>query len=162
LAGLIDPTSASLALAPLPGPPGRAEEAALPAPAGAHGSESQLLMPVMQQFHLMQQQMFDQFHQTMLLMFRMFTTMHQDQVALIRQELQHIQRANEDLKGLQAELRAATANRKAAAQRTDRAERAPPGPAPAPPAPRAPKAPATQLNPAVPRPELASTPSPEG
>ena len=35
----------------------------------------------------MQQQMTEQFQQSMLMMFRMFTDMHQDQMSLLREEI---------------------------------------------------------------------------
>jgi hypothetical protein len=63
-----------------------------------------LMLPVMEQFNQMQQQMFEQFHQTMLLMFRLFSTLHQEQAALIRQELQHIHNANLELRGLKEQM----------------------------------------------------------
>jgi hypothetical protein len=94
----------------LAGPGSAPSLPALPV-AGATGQESHALLPIMQQFNLMQQQMFDQFHQTMLLMFRTFTAMHQDQAALIREELQHIQKTTEELHTLQRQLSGAAPGR---------------------------------------------------
>ena len=51
------------------------------------GGENNLLMPLMEQFGVMQQQMFDQFHRTMMMMMQMFSTMHQEQATLLREEM---------------------------------------------------------------------------
>ena len=53
----------------------------------------------------MQQQMFDQFQQTLVLMARMFTTMHQEQLALVREELRELHKVSEALRNLQEELK---------------------------------------------------------
>jgi hypothetical protein len=87
-------------------PPGNAtEKNLLPVSMPAvSGSEAQLLLPVMQQFNVMQQQLCDQFQQTTLMMFRMFTAMHQEQAALIREEMQQIQRVTGELQALQQQV----------------------------------------------------------
>ena len=46
-----------------------------------------MLVPLVNQFGLMQQQMFDQFQQAMAMMVQMFGTMHRDQMEVIRTEL---------------------------------------------------------------------------
>ena len=46
-----------------------------------------MLVPLVNQFGLMQQQMFDQFQQAMAMMVQMFGTMHRDQMEVIRAEL---------------------------------------------------------------------------
>ncbi len=51
----------------------------------------------------MQQQMLDQFHQTMMMMAEMFTTLHKEQAALVREELEHLRRLTRELNTLQAE-----------------------------------------------------------
>jgi hypothetical protein len=66
------------------------------------GSES-LLMPLVKQFSLMQQQMFDQFHQTVLMMAQMFGNVQRDQMTLIRQELEQIQELTRQLHALPLE-----------------------------------------------------------
>jgi pSer/pThr/pTyr-binding forkhead associated (FHA) protein len=66
--------------------------------------EQALLMPVISQFNLMQQQMFDQFHQTMLMMVQMFSTLHREQMDLIRDELDQLHGLTRELQELQAEL----------------------------------------------------------
>ena len=42
-----------------------------------------MLVPLVNQFGLMQQQMFDQFQQAMAMMVQMFGTMHRDQMEVI-------------------------------------------------------------------------------
>jgi pSer/pThr/pTyr-binding forkhead associated (FHA) protein len=68
------------------------------------GSEAQLLLAVVEQFNQMQRDICEQFHQTTLMMFRLFTTMHQEQAALIRDELQQIQRVTGELQALQRQV----------------------------------------------------------
>jgi pSer/pThr/pTyr-binding forkhead associated (FHA) protein len=64
----------------------------------------QLLSSVMNQFSVMQQQMFDQFQQTMSMMVQMFSGLHRDQMGLLRQELDRVQELTQELTMLQAEL----------------------------------------------------------
>jgi hypothetical protein len=52
----------------------------------------------------MQQQMFDQFQQAMVMMFQMFNTLQRDQVGLISEELQHLRELSEEVHALQVEL----------------------------------------------------------
>lgn len=66
------------------------------------GSES-LLLPLISQFSLMQQQMFDQFQQTLLLVAQMFGNLHREQMALVREELHQIQDLTRQLHALQLE-----------------------------------------------------------
>jgi pSer/pThr/pTyr-binding forkhead associated (FHA) protein len=56
------------------------------------------------QFGQMQQQMFDQFQQSMLMMAQMFGSLHRDQMNLMRDELAQLRQVNQDLTLLQAEL----------------------------------------------------------
>jgi hypothetical protein len=56
------------------------------------------------QFSLMQQQMFEQFAQTLLMMGQMFNHLHRDQLALIREELTRLQQVSQDLRAVQTEL----------------------------------------------------------
>lgn len=56
------------------------------------------------QFSQMQQQMFDQFHQAMMVMFQTFSTLHRDQMELVRQELDRVHDLTRQLHTLQAEL----------------------------------------------------------
>lgn len=95
-------------------PPGRDlvlvrdEPAALPPALPAHLVES-LLAPITEQLGQMQQQMFDQFQQAMIAMFHMFSTLHQDQLDAIRDELAGLHELNDEVKKVQAELAALSA-----------------------------------------------------
>jgi pSer/pThr/pTyr-binding forkhead associated (FHA) protein len=64
----------------------------------------ELLVPVAKQLSLMQQQMFDQFQQAMMMMFQMFNTLQRDQISVIRQELDHLHQLTDELHKLQDEL----------------------------------------------------------
>jgi pSer/pThr/pTyr-binding forkhead associated (FHA) protein len=76
----------------------------------AAGPQGALLVPVLQQFSLMQQQMMDQFQQSMQMVVQVFASMHRDQMGMLQQELDHIHRITRELNELQAEVRAAKAN----------------------------------------------------
>jgi predicted component of type VI protein secretion system len=69
-----------------------------PAEAGA------LLLPLANHFAVMQQQMFDQFTQAMLMMGQMFTQLHREQVSLLRDELERVRQITQDVARLQAEV----------------------------------------------------------
>jgi pSer/pThr/pTyr-binding forkhead associated (FHA) protein len=73
-----------------------------------------MLAPVVNQFGLMQQQMFDQFQQAMAMMVQMFGKMHHDQMEVIRTELDQLRELTEEFYALKNELanrsRAATAS----------------------------------------------------
>jgi hypothetical protein len=60
-------------------------------------------MPVLNQFSQIQQQMFEQFHQNMVMLVQMFSAMHQDQMGLIREELDRLNQLTQELHTLQAE-----------------------------------------------------------
>lgn len=66
--------------------------------------------PIVAQFGQMQQQMFEQFHQAMMMMFQMFSSMHRDQMNLVREELDQIRKLSGELE----ELRSAAARKPAA------------------------------------------------
>ncbi len=51
----------------------------------------------------MQQQMFDQFHQTLLIVAEMFTTLHKEQAGLVREELEQLRQLTRELNALQTE-----------------------------------------------------------
>lgn len=55
------------------------------------------------QFGQLQQQMFEQFQQAMLMMAETFGTLHRDQMAQVRDELDQLRRVNQDLLALQAQ-----------------------------------------------------------
>ena len=81
-------------------------EAAFTHPIGLSSSESNelMLMPLVNQFGLMQQQMFDQFQQAMMMMLQMFGTMHRDQMEVIRRELDQLHELTEEFQSLKNEL----------------------------------------------------------
>jgi len=56
------------------------------------------------QFSQMQQQMFDQFHQAMMVMFQTFSTLHRDQMEMVRREMDRVHDLTRQLHALQVEL----------------------------------------------------------
>lgn len=64
-----------------------------------------LLVPMVDQFNLMQNQMFEQFQQALLMMFQQFSTLHNDQMSQLRGELERIREITEELEDLKAALR---------------------------------------------------------
>ena len=73
-----------------------------------HSAQSSLtesvLVPLVNQFGLMQQQMFDQFQQAMAMMVQMFGTMHRDQMDVIRAELDRLHELTDEFHALKDEL----------------------------------------------------------
>ena len=93
---------------PLPGradglPPADAPAAPLVPSAGLEPANA-LAMALLGDFRQAQQQMAEQFQQSLLMMFQMFSGMHQDQMGLIREELAQIRRLAEEQEGLRAGL----------------------------------------------------------
>jgi pSer/pThr/pTyr-binding forkhead associated (FHA) protein len=79
---------------------------AAPGPALARLRQEQaLLLPIIEQFSLMQQQMFDQFHQSMAMLVELFSAMHREQANLVRAELDHLHQLTDELRTLQNQLR---------------------------------------------------------
>jgi pSer/pThr/pTyr-binding forkhead associated (FHA) protein len=70
-----------------------------------------MLVPLVNQFGLMQQQMFDQFQQAMAMMVQMFGTMHRDQMEVIRAELDRLHELTEEFHALKNELAERTRER---------------------------------------------------
>jgi pSer/pThr/pTyr-binding forkhead associated (FHA) protein len=68
------------------------------------GLTESMLVPLVNQFGLMQQQMFDQFQQAMAMMVQMFGTMHRDQMEVIRAELDQLRELTEEFHALKQEL----------------------------------------------------------
>jgi predicted component of type VI protein secretion system len=68
------------------------------------GQSESVLVPLVNQFSLMQQQMFDQFQQAMGMLVQMFGTMHREQMDVIREELDRLHQLSEELQELKAEL----------------------------------------------------------
>jgi hypothetical protein len=75
---------------------------ALLLPAG--GTEESLVLALADQFAAMQQNMFDQLTQALLMMGQMFGKMQDNQMQLIREELDRLHQVTEDLQGLQTQL----------------------------------------------------------
>ena len=63
-----------------------------------------LLIPLMNQFGHMQQQMLDQFQGAIATLVQMFGSLHRDQMQTIREELNHIRDLTKELQALKAEL----------------------------------------------------------
>jgi hypothetical protein len=63
-----------------------------------------VLVPLVNQFGLMQQQMFDQFQQAMTMMVQMFGTMHRNQMEAIRAELEQLRELTQEFHALKTEL----------------------------------------------------------
>ena len=62
------------------------------------------LVPLVNQFSMMQQQMFDQFQQAMGMLLQMFGTMHREQMEVIREELDRLHQLSKELQELKDEL----------------------------------------------------------
>jgi pSer/pThr/pTyr-binding forkhead associated (FHA) protein len=73
------------------------------AQSGLTDTES-VLVPLVNQFGIMQQQMFDQFQQAMAMMVQMFGTMHRDQMEVIRAELDRLHELTDEFHALKDEL----------------------------------------------------------
>jgi pSer/pThr/pTyr-binding forkhead associated (FHA) protein len=89
---------------PRPTRPADAERAPALFSSGGNDQEHSQLMFIIQQLNLMNQQMFNQFHQTLLTMAQMFCTMQREQMTLVRQELDRVQRLTDDLQEIQTRL----------------------------------------------------------
>jgi pSer/pThr/pTyr-binding forkhead associated (FHA) protein len=63
-----------------------------------------ILVPLVNQFSMMQQQMFDQFQQSMGMLVQMFSTMHRDQMEVIHEELGRLKELTSELHSLKVEL----------------------------------------------------------
>jgi pSer/pThr/pTyr-binding forkhead associated (FHA) protein len=63
-----------------------------------------VLVPLVNQFSMMQQQMFDQFQQAMGMLVQMFGTMHREQMDVIREELDRLHQLTQELQVLKSEL----------------------------------------------------------
>jgi pSer/pThr/pTyr-binding forkhead associated (FHA) protein len=97
------PVLTSLVPSVLPHAAMGAELLGLPALSLPPGSDH-ALMPFVQQFGAMQQQMFDQFQQMMMMMAQIFGTMHQEQMSVLQEELEQIRRLTQEMHDLKAEL----------------------------------------------------------
>ncbi len=128
-------------LATRPPFPGGIMAAGRPAwPAGPLAEPSAALM--LHQMGLMQQQMFDQFHQTMMMMFEGFAALHRETSGAIREEMEQVRnltREIEELRGETARIAEATSRPPATPPPVgnghappDRVPGPPPAPTPAP------------------------------
>jgi pSer/pThr/pTyr-binding forkhead associated (FHA) protein len=81
-----------------------ASEATFPAKMAPSGLPDSMLVPLISQFGLMQQQMFDQFQQAMAMMVQMFGTMHREQMEMVRAELDALHDLTEEFHVLKQEL----------------------------------------------------------
>ncbi|MFO0907037.1 MAG: FHA domain-containing protein [Isosphaeraceae bacterium] len=116
----------------------------LPAISNELGSQEPALSLLLNHFGQMQQQMMDQFQQSMLMMLQMFSGMHKDQMGLVREELDRLRELNNEIAAIKAEMKQRPAT-----------------PAPAPAAPRAANGHADPAWPAPPKPPTAKPrPSP--
>jgi pSer/pThr/pTyr-binding forkhead associated (FHA) protein len=90
---------------PLPAVPG--ERHLVPAKKQRTAREADpLMVAVLDKFSLMQQQMFDEFQQTVLMLVQMFGNFHREQMAAINEELEHVRRLTSEMNGLRKELTA--------------------------------------------------------
>jgi pSer/pThr/pTyr-binding forkhead associated (FHA) protein len=125
--------------------------------AGTNGESSHtMLVPLLKQFGQMQQQMFDQFQQAMMMMFQMFSSLHKEQIGLVRDELRRLQELTLEVNDLQLEIarrQSASVDKKPAPEATPtfpakRSSRTPvPRPKTPPASPSAEKPPAARANP---------------
>ena len=65
-----------------------------------------MLIALVNQFSLMQQQMFDQFQENVMMTSRMFSSLQKDQMVLVRQELDELRNLTAELRSLQGEINA--------------------------------------------------------
>jgi pSer/pThr/pTyr-binding forkhead associated (FHA) protein len=72
-----------------------------------------VLVPLVNQFGMMQQQMFDQFQQAIAMMVQMFGEMHRDQMDVIREELGRLHELTDEFNALKAELAGRSGNESA-------------------------------------------------
>ena len=72
-------------------------------PARAEVLES-LMVPLVEHFSRMQQQMFDQFHEARVAMFQMFVDLQQDQAVNVQQELDQLRQVSRELDALRSSL----------------------------------------------------------
>src|SRR5262245_44528715 len=72
-------------------------------PSGQGPLSEPVLLAMVNQVAAMQQQMFDQFQQTIMGMAQMFGSLHKDQAGVIREELQHLRELSLELNQLQGQ-----------------------------------------------------------
>ncbi len=102
------PALLSRMIAPLPLEP-PTTLAIPPAPEGIHQAElnrlaEAMISPLIDQFTMMQQHMFDQYHHSMMEMIAVFTRLHHEQRGLIDKELRRIRRLTREVRSLRRDL----------------------------------------------------------
>jgi hypothetical protein len=103
------PAGMTAAVAPLPVSP----------PDERIGAEWSMLVALVNQFNLMQQQLFDQFQESMLMTARVFTTLHQEQMAAVHDELERLRGIADELRVLKEQLNSQQAQVNSAPAMTD-------------------------------------------
>jgi hypothetical protein len=98
------PPAIAAGLSGEPAPPPLKAELMEPVLAQLANQFGEMQQQMYDRFGQMQQQMCDQFQQTMMLMAQMFSTLHSDQMAQVREELGRLRLINEELRALQAGL----------------------------------------------------------
>jgi pSer/pThr/pTyr-binding forkhead associated (FHA) protein len=86
-------------LAPFPRPSVELPAGIMP-PGGTIDPSVNLLV---HQFGMMQQQMFDQFHQTMMMMFEGFAALHREQAGSLREEFDQVRKLSDEIESLRKE-----------------------------------------------------------
>ena len=69
-----------------------------------------LLFPVVDRFGLMQQQVLDQFQQSMMMLFQSFNSLHHEQTDILRQEFDQLRDLTQELVALRGELAGQTSS----------------------------------------------------
>jgi pSer/pThr/pTyr-binding forkhead associated (FHA) protein len=70
---------------------------------GSGGTIDPSVNLLVHQFGMMQQQMFDQFHQTMMMMFEGFAALHREQASGLREEFDQVRKLSEEIEALRRE-----------------------------------------------------------
>jgi hypothetical protein len=76
----------------------------LAAPSELSGTDGALLLNLVNQFGHMQQQMFDQFQESLFMATRLFASLHQEQMSTVRRELDQLQQLTSELRTLQQQV----------------------------------------------------------
>jgi pSer/pThr/pTyr-binding forkhead associated (FHA) protein len=84
-------------------PPPNYQLPAVFAPGGGGGAIDPSVNILVHQFGMMQQQMFDQFHQTMMMMFEGFAALHREQASTLRSEFDEVRKLSEEIESLRRE-----------------------------------------------------------
>lgn len=87
----------------LPPPATNGHLPAVAAPALPSANAEALLLPLVSQFSQIQQQMFDQFQQSLVLMSQMFGGLQREQMQMLRQEMDELREITRELQEVQAE-----------------------------------------------------------